>query len=65
MSVLNGFFTGDDGEVIRLAFVAMVEPIQGSNGGQFYEVIVTGGSHFTVKEAYYSRASFLTALGVA
>ena len=65
MSVSNGFFTSADGEVVRMSAVVAVEPMQGNNGGSFYEVIITGGSHFTIKDTYYSRANFLAALGVA
>ena len=61
MSVSNGFFTSADGEVVRMSAVVAVDPMQGNNGGSFYEVIITGGSHFTVKEAYFSRADFITA----
>ena len=58
MSVSNGFFTGVDGEMLRLSSVTMVEPIQGNNGGSFYEVITISG-HISVKESYYSRADFI------
>lgn len=61
LSTDGRFFTAEDGEIIKLSFVAMVEPHQGNNGGTFYEVVMSGGGHFTVKETYYSRASFLTA----
>ncbi len=60
MSVTNGFFTSEDGEVVRLSAVIMVEPMQGNNGGSYYEVIAYSG-HITVKDTYYSRANFLAA----
>jgi hypothetical protein len=60
MSITNGFYTGDDGEVIRLSAVIMVEPMQGNNGGSHYQVIVSSGDHFSVRESYYSRANFIT-----
>ena len=61
MSITNGYFLAEDGEEIKIAFVAMVEPLQGNNGGSFYEVVLSGGAHFTVKESYFTRSDFIAA----
>lgn len=61
MSIVSGFFTAEDDEVVKMSFVIAVEPLVGANGHSYYEVQLVGGQHLTIKESYYSRADFLSA----
>lgn len=59
MSISNGIFTAEDGAEIRLSAVTSVEPLVGSNGSSYYQIVYAGG-HTSVKESYMARATFLT-----
>ena len=51
--------TSEDGTEIRLSAVTAVEPLVGSNGSSYYQIVYSGG-HASVKESYMARAAFLT-----
>lgn len=53
-------FDTEDGETILLAAIIMVEPVQGEEGREFYNVHLQGGQHVTIKESFEPRASFVT-----
>jgi len=61
MSIKDGFFTNSDGEEFRVRDVVVVEEVVAAAGKPYYEVIFSGGHHVSIREDYFSRASFLSA----
>mgnify|MGYP001821208585 CR=1 FL=1 len=61
MSITSGYFTAQDGEIVKVSAVVSVGPLVGNNGGQYYNIHLYGGQHITIKEIYFPRDSFLTA----
>jgi|GEM_PF-6705684 len=53
-------FTAEDGEIILVTAVVVIEPLQGDVGREYYEIGLSGGQHITIKESFKARATFVS-----